>query len=130
MKLSAHTIDWDSMRWAVEHVHAIRQRGYVDELVGVVILARGPGGAVGDLVYLHPAGGRPPIPAEIVGFRSGRVILMAFGDVAGVRPGCEVVSSGGPMLARCGDGLLGRILDGLGKPADGKGPIQIGRAHV
>ena len=124
MTLAPHPIDWDGIRWSLEAAHPIRQRGYVDELVGVVILSRGPGGAVGDLVYIHPSAGGNPIPAEIVGFRSGRVILMAFGEMTGIRPGCEVVSSGGPLQIKCGDGLLGRILDGMGNPSDEKGPAK------
>jgi flagellum-specific ATP synthase len=124
MTLKPHTIDWQSIYWQFDSVQPIRQRGYVDELVGVVILSRGPGGAVGDLVYIYPADGREPIPAEIVGFRSGRVILMAFGEITGIRPGCEVVSSGGPVRVKCGEGLLGRILDALGNPMDRKGPAK------
>lgn len=123
MTLTPHTIDWDTMRWSIANAHAIRQRGYVDELVGVVILSRGPGGAVGDLVYITPPN-REPVPAEIVGFRSGRVILMAFGDITGIRPGCEVLSTGGPAKVKCSDQLLGRLLDGLGRPNDDKGPIH------
>ncbi len=125
MTLKRHSIDWDSIHWSIENVQAIRQRGYVDELIGVVILSRGPGGAVGDLVYIYPSNGKEPIAAEIVGFRSGRVILMAFGDMTGIRPGCEVVSSGGPLRIRCGEGLVGRIFDGLGNSVDEKGPFRI-----
>lgn len=124
MNLKTHAIDWDGIRWNLSSMETIRQKGYVDELVGVVILARGPGGAVGDLVHIYPAEDREPIPAEIVGFRSGRVILMAFGEVTGIRPGCEVISSGGPIRVKCGDGLLGRITDGLGNPIDRKGPAK------
>ena len=124
MTLQPPTMDWDSIRWSLDHTQPIRQRGFVDELVGVVILARGPGGAVGDLVYIYPSGDHPPIPAEIVGFRSGRVILMAFGSMTGIRPGCEVISSGGPLQVKCAESLLGRILNGLGVPFDGKGPTK------
>ncbi len=120
MSLQTHEIDWNSIRWSVEQAKPVRQRGYVDELVGLVILSRGPGGAVGDFVRIVPEGDQAPIPAEIVGFRSGRVILMAFGDITGIRPGCEVISTGGPLRVKCGDGLLGRILDGLGTARDGK----------
>ncbi len=121
MTLTPHNIDWDAIHWTVDVLHPIRQRGYVDELVGVVILARGPGGAVGDLVYIYPPNNQEPIPAEIVGFREGHVILMAFGEITGIRPGCEVISSGGPIQVKCGEGLLGRIVDGMGNPMDDKG---------
>ena len=64
MTLKPHTIDWQSIYWQFDSVQPIRQRGYVDELVGVVILSRGPGGAVGDLVYIYPADGREPIGGD------------------------------------------------------------------
>lgn len=112
------------MKWSIDQAHLVRQRGYIDELVGVLILSRGPGGAVGDLVFIHPPNGAPPVPAEIVGFRGGRVILMAYGETTGIRPGCEALSSGGPARVKCGDALLGRMLDGLGRPADGMPPVQ------
>ncbi|MBD3267624.1 FliI/YscN family ATPase [bacterium] len=117
------------MHFAVSLTKPIRQRGYVDELVGVVIMSRGPGGAIGDLVYIYSAEDKEPIPAEIVGFRSGRVILMSYGDTTGIRPGCEVISSGGPLQVRCGDGLLGRIIDGLGHPLDQKGAAKTNDAR-
>jgi flagellum-specific ATP synthase len=121
MTLKPHPIDWETIHFAVSLTKPIRQRGYVDELVGVVIMSRGPGGAIGDLVYILPSDKPEPIPAEIVGFRHGRVILMAFGEITGIRPGCEVISSGGPVQVKCGIGLLGRIISGLGAPLDGKG---------
>ena len=124
MSLTPHQIDWPLLHWNIQSTEGIRQRGYVDELVGMLILSRGPGGAVGDLVFIQVPGSGDPIPAEIVGFRSGRVILMAFGEITGIRPGCEVISSGGPIRIGCGDGLLGRIVDGLGHPIDEKGPTQ------
>lgn len=123
MSVQEHFINWESMRWALDHVNPILLKGYVDEVVGVVILSRGPGGAVGDLVYIYPSDKNDPIPAEIVGFRGGRVILMTLGDLTGIRPGCEVVSTGGPLKVKCGMGLLGRVLNGLGSPNDEKGPI-------
>ena len=123
MTLTRHQIDWEAIHWSLNLSRPIRQRGYVDEVVGVVILSRGPGGAVGDLVHIYPSGETNPIPAEIVGFRSSRVILMTLGDVTGIRPGCEVISSGRPLQVKCGPGLLGRILNGQGVPCDGKGPV-------
>lgn len=122
MMLQPHTINWESIHWSLDHVNPVLLKGYVDEVVGVVILSRGPGGAVGDLVYIYPSDKNDPIPAEIVGFRSSRVILMTLGDLTGIRPGCEVISTGGPLKIKCGMGLLGRVLNGLGVPSDDKGP--------
>ena len=123
MPFTLPDISWDGYHRLLDDVALIRQRGYIDEIVGLVVLSRGPSGAVGDLVQIIPGGGHPRVPAEIVGFRGGRVILMPLGEMLGVAPGSEVVSTGRPLVVACGDGLLGRILDGLGHPFDGHGPL-------
>lgn len=61
-----------------------------------------------------------PIPAEAVGFRGGHILLMPIGEMQGIGPGCEVIAAQKTLKARVGDELLGRILDGLGRPIDNK----------
>jgi type III secretion protein N (ATPase) len=73
---------------------------------------------VGELVEIRSAG-RPPLPAEVVGLREERVVLLPLGDVAGIGLDGEVVATGRPLTLRAGEALRGRILDGLGRPADG-----------
>ncbi len=116
-------VAWRSLQRSVDEVHTVRHRGRIEEVVGLLTLSRGPGGSIGDLVYIYPTAQSTPIPAEIVGFRSGRVILMPLRPAFGVYPGAEVVSTGSPMRVRCGPHLLGRIIDGLGNPVDGKGTL-------
>src|ERR687894_912720 len=67
--------------------------------------------------------GGPAVPAEVVGFRAGRTLLMALGDATGIGPGARVTASGRPLSVEVSDALLGRSLDGLGRPLDGLGPI-------
>jgi flagellum-specific ATP synthase len=94
----------------------------VTDVIGLVVEASGPGAPVGSLCRI---GGPGPegIPAEVVGFRTGRVLLMPLGDLAGVAPGSPVVLVRERPLVRVGDGVLGRILDGLGRPLDGGGSV-------
>ena len=66
------------------------------------------------------------MPAEVVGFRAGRTLLMALGDATGIGPGARVTASGRPFAVEVSDALLGRSLDGLGRPLDGHGPISDG----
>src|SRR5215831_19406321 len=61
--------------------------------------------------------------AEVVGFRDSRTLLMPLGSMEGIRPGASIVASGRPLMAPAGAGLLGRVIDGLGRPIDGKGPL-------
>jgi flagellum-specific ATP synthase len=102
--------------------------GAVTDIVGLVIESRGPEGvAVGDLCLVRTAQGEPGIDAEVVGFRDGRVLLMALGHTSGLRAGAEVIPVGRRLAVRAGDDLLGRVLDGLGRPLDGRPPVE-GRA--
>jgi FliI/YscN family ATPase len=61
--------------------------------------------------------------AEVVGFREGRLLLMPIDDVVGLGPGAPVRSTGGPQTIAAGPGLLGRVVDGFGRPLDERGPL-------
>jgi flagellum-specific ATP synthase len=99
-------------------------RGKVVKVLGLVIEATGPAGAVGDLCRLRVARGESSVLAEIVGFRDDRLLLMPLGEMDGVAPGSEVTSLGRPLTAPVGPGLLGRVLDGVGRPIDGRGRLD------
>lgn len=102
---------------------AVTMRGYVRQVVGLTIAACGPSTCIGELCYLVPERGGAGIPAEVVGFREGLTLLMPLGSLDGVGPGCEVIATGHAFRVGVGSALLGRVLDGLGRPVDGRGPI-------
>ncbi len=64
--------------------------------------------------------GRPPVATEVVGFRDGRTLLMPLGELHGIGPGTPVHPTGAPFLVASGEALLGRVIDGLGAPLDGR----------
>lgn len=97
--------------------------GRVTQVVGLVIESNGPNGKIGDLCEIEPAGGGAPVPAEVVGFRNDRLVLMPIGETHGVRSGCRVRERSGGFRVPVGHGLLGRTIDGLGQPLDGLGPL-------
>jgi type III secretion system H+-transporting two-sector ATPase len=101
-------------------------RGRVVEVTGLVIKARVPGVRIGELCFIQTPLRDAPVPAEVVGFRSELVYLMGLGELTGLGPDSEVRPTGHVMTVRVGPGLLGRVLDGLGRPADGKGPLALG----
>lgn len=105
-----------------------RLNGRVSELIGLVVESRGPEASVGErceiLLPGHRAG-RAPLQAEVVGFREGRTLLMPLGDAAGIGPGQTVVATGGALRVDLGQGLLGRVLDGLGRPIDGGPAVSV-----
>ncbi len=109
---------------AVDQCISIKLTGKVTQVIGLVIESQGPVVSVGELCYIHSHFSEmPPVPAEVVGFREGYVMLMPVGEMQGIGPGCEVVSAQKTLQVKVGDMLLGRVLDGLGNPMDDKGPI-------
>jgi flagellum-specific ATP synthase len=97
-------------------------QGQVVRVVGLLIESAGPAASVGELCEVRTAGDRI-LPLEVVGFRDGRLLSVPLGETAGIRPGDRIVSRGTSLTVPVGDGLLGRVIDGLGKPIDGKGPL-------
>ncbi|HEV2861562.1 MAG TPA: type III secretion system ATPase SctN [Pyrinomonadaceae bacterium] len=109
---------------AVDWLSSVEVRGRVTELVGLLIRAAVPGARVGEVCLIRSPHSARELRAEVVGFRGSEVILMPLGDIHDVAMGAEVVSTGSPLTVRVGDSLLGRVLDGLGQPADGRGPAE------
>lgn len=115
----------DRAREAVRAAATIRPGGIVVQVVGLLIEASGPQAPVGDICLIRQAratsGGE--VFAEVVGFKKGRTLLMPIGEMTGVAPGDAVVALGRTLEAPVGYELLGRVLDGLGRPMDDKGPL-------
>jgi len=109
---------------AIDWLSPVEIRGRVTEVVGLLIRARVPGTRVGELCLIHSPHRARELRAEVVGFRGGEAILMPLGDIHDIGMGAEVISTGTSLRVRVGDGLLGRVLDGLGDPMDGKGPLE------
>lgn len=107
---------------ALDEVNPLRLAGRVTEVTGLVMRATIPGVRVGELVHIDLAGGQR-VQAEVVGFRGDEVVLMPLGETAGVGPDAVVSPTGRPLAITVGEGLLGRVLGGLGEPIDGRGPI-------
>ena len=96
-----------------------RRHGRVSDLIGLIVEATGLEAEVGEVCHVSAGRRRPAVPAEVVGFRGGRTLLMPLGDMQGIAPGRTVTATGEPMRVAVGDELLGRVLDGLGRPIDG-----------
>lgn len=107
---------------------AIRPRmiGRVSGVSGLVVEGLAPGAAIGDRFDVVPRFGRP-VPVEAVGLRGRTALLMALGPLSGVGVGCDIVPKRGRASYPCSDRLLGRVIDGLGHPIDGR-PLEEGGA--
>lgn len=95
-----------------------RWRGRVDVASGVMVEAAGIPAALGELCSIE-RGRLGPIEAEVVGFRGTSTLLMPFGDLEGIAPGQRVTALGRPITLPVGVELLGRAIDGFGRPIDG-----------
>jgi len=110
----------------LDAVNPMRIAGRVKEVTGLVLRAAVPGIRVGELVRIEGPGGR--VDAEVVGFRDDEVVLMPLGEVRGIGPDALVSPLGRPFSIRVGEGLFGRVLDGLGVPMDDGPPLAEGFA--
>lgn len=99
-----------------------RLSGRVTHVIGLLIESSGPEASVGEICYVY--GKHPePLPCQVVGFKDRKVLLMSLGDMDTIAPGSEVFPTGELHRVPVGEALCGRILDGLGRPIDGKGEI-------
>jgi type III secretion protein N (ATPase) len=112
------TLDLQQALARLETATPQRASGRVTEVTGLVIRAQVPGLRVGELVQIDDKLG-----AEVVGFRGDEVVLMPLGETTGVGPDSLVTPTGRPRAIGASDALLGRVLDGLGRPIDSGGPI-------
>src|SRR6187549_1213073 len=117
-------MDTKFLREQLSDVSSLRAEGRVVSVTGLSVHLKLPTARVGDLVEIRRRGGA--LPAEIVGFRDGEVVAMPLGELTGVGPDDLVVSSGEPFLVGAGGALLGRVVDGFGRPIDGK-PLDTSR---
>lgn len=117
-------INLEKFNAAIDNCKSMNMIGKVVQIVGLVIECSGPNVSMGELCYIHSHfEDVEPLPAEVVGFREGYVLLMPLGETKGIGPGCQVVSAQKVLQVKVGPELLGRVIDGLGNPIDGKGPI-------
>ncbi|MAA98168.1 MAG: flagellum-specific ATP synthase FliI [Stappia sp.] len=104
--------------------------GRVVSVQGLLVEVAGPVHemSVGAVLAVESGESGPPVPAEVVGFRDGRALCMPFAGLEGVRMGCRAVLAARESLAHPCDGWLGRVVNAMGEPIDGRGPLPIGGA--
>ena len=112
---------------AAEGMDRFRYEGQITQVVGTLLEARVPGVAVGTICEVSAGRGRPPVLAEVVGFRGNVSLMMAFDQVVGVTHGSKVRPIRSDFKVPVGDELLGRVIGPLGEPIDGLGPLGCGR---
>lgn len=105
---------------AIRNAGLVRRIGRVTQFFGLMVEANGPDVFLGEVCAIYSRSQLAPVNAEVVGIRDGMVLLMPHGDLKGIALGSEVIASGHPLQVAVGDALLGRVVDALGRPLDGK----------
>ncbi len=116
-------MDFDKLIHAVEKSTTVKPEGRVTKVIGLIAEGDGLGMGVGSLCLIKNDVGSE-IRAEVIGFRDEKVLLMPYGDIRGISPGSRIIPLADLPMADVGDGLLGRVVDGMGEPIDGKGPLN------
>jgi type III secretion protein N (ATPase) len=111
-------IDLSRYHALIKEASLLRVRGRVTELTGLIIKASVPNVRVGEVVHIKSRN-RGSVRAEVVGFQGDEVMLMPLGELYGIGPDSEVIPTGKPLTIKCGEKLLGRVLNGIGEPMDG-----------
>jgi len=114
----------DALKAKLAATPALRTSGRVLAVTGLSLRFSMPGVRVGDVVHVKRRG--EPLACEVVGFSGGEAVGMPLGALTGVGPDDEVEATGGGFVVRASASLLGRVVDGLGRPIDGNGPIEGG----
>ncbi len=117
------TIDLSPYKRAVDNAEHMKVYGRIVEITGLTIKATGLDVSIGEACKIY-SDNADPLDAEVVGFKEGKIILMATGEVSGIRHGSRVLPLGKNILVKVGESLIGRVIDSAGNPIDGKGPVE------
>jgi FliI/YscN family ATPase len=108
----------------LERIPQFRWTGQVTEVIGLLVESRGPSVAIGDFCEVQASSGRR-IRTQVIGFRNGRVLSMPLEEIDGLQLGDAVTARSEDAGVEVGPGLLGRVIDGFGKPMDGGPAIDV-----
>ena len=108
---------FDRVLVSASQVSNVELRGVVTDMTGLIVEGNGPLLPIGSQVSIRTK--NQTMPAQVVGFRSDKILLMPFGDSEGIAPGAAIVASEGTSNVYVSDSLQGRVIDALGNPIDG-----------
>lgn len=111
-------IDFEKYNDMISSLHLSKDSGRVTEVSGMLIKGTLPGATVGSVVQIFPSGLERTFLAEVVGFRDKHVLMMPLNDMRGVGLGSKILLTRQIATVRAGMELLGRVVDGLGRPLD------------
>ena len=117
-------MDLDGFLDTIKTYDSTKSIGKIEKIIGMTIESRGPTCGVGDVCRIYSKDKKTFSFAEVVGFNGGNVLLMPYSDIEGIGPGCVVDGTGGKLMVRTGEKLIGRIIDAVGNPLDGGEEVE------
>lgn len=108
----------------IKSVDLIKLNGKVLDVIGLVIVSIGPNVSLGEICTIIDRNGNEVCKCEVVGFKDGKVLSIALGEVQQISPKGEIIASGKNFTIGVGKTLLGRVIDGLGNPIDKLGELN------
>ena len=119
--------DLEHFKMIIESAQPCRYTGMVTKVTGFMIESVGPQAMVGELCQIYLPKKEDPVQAEVVAIDGSKVRLITYGSAVGIQMGCRVVATGRSLGIPMSNSLLGRVIDSMGNPLDGKGPIGFGK---
>lgn len=114
----------DQFKSAILSSDPLKLNGKVSDVIGLVIVSTGPNVSLGEICKIVDRSGNEVCESEVVGFKEGKVLSIALGEVQKISPACEIIATGRSFKFGLSNALLGRVIDGLGNPIDGKGKLD------
>jgi flagellum-specific ATP synthase len=115
-------VDLETFQSRLKRVNSIPYRGTVVRVAGMVVESKGPPVGIGQLCEIRLTDGKSVL-AEVVGFNDENCILLPLEGIGGIAPNDTVITRSSPRYMKLGEDFLSRVIDGLGRPLDGKGPL-------
>lgn len=122
--METQTINLNRFHNAISHLNPLSISGRVVQVVGLMVEAMGLNCQIGEICEIE-TGQRRSLIAEVIGFRNGHTMLMPLGGMDGIQPDSTVRSVSRSFKSPIGNSLIGRVLNGMGEPIDGKGPLEV-----
>ncbi|MBI1208482.1 MAG: flagellar protein export ATPase FliI [Azospirillum sp.] len=118
----------DQLLDEISRLSSVRRYGRVTAVLGLLVEVAGIETmlSLGGRCVIHARGGRQ-VPCEVVGFRNGRALLMPLGTLEGIGLGCQAEVAADQAVVWPSAAWLGRVVNALGQPVDGKGPLAMGK---
>lgn len=117
------SLDLSRFRSTLADVNPLTITGRVVQVVGLTVEIMGLNCQIGEVCEIQTSN-KTTLMAEAIGFRNNRMLLMPLGSMEGIQPDSTVRSISQVFKAPVGRSLIGRVLNGLGEPIDGKGPLN------